>query len=271
MSIKSDEDLVNLIEEYDRAASSTNMKIRAFLSLYNSSTGRCFWKYDVVPEVLSCIRRDPFDSRHFCVIRIDSTELLKLERDMAGGVSRNSSSASAVFPTYAVRFAFSLQWRYIIFVTFPRELVVFDLQYETPLFSATLPGGCGKFLDVLPDPNYEFLYCAHLDGKLSTWRRKEGGQVHIMCSMEELMPSIGTSVPSLLVLALVISQSDSTLQNIGKLHVDVPHPPSPLSSPPSTGPRSLSAAVSSPLSPPAPTSSSPQATARAVSPSLISA
>ncbi|TQE06958.1 hypothetical protein C1H46_007348 [Malus baccata] len=221
-------------------------------------------EYDAAPEVLSCIRRDPFDSRHFCVvglkgfllsvtvlgetesdviikefqIRTDSTELLKLERDMARGVSGNSSSASVVFPTYVVRFAFSLQWRHILFVTFPRELVVFDLQYETPLFSATLPRGCGEFLDVLPDPNYEFLYCAHLDGKLSTWRRKEGGQVHIMCSMEELMPSIGTSVPSPLVLALVISQSDSTLQNIGKLYSDVPHPPSPLSSPPSAGPRS---------------------------------
>ncbi|KAM1008183.1 hypothetical protein TB2_004509 [Malus domestica] len=33
VSIKSDEDLVNLIEEYDRAASSSNLKIRAFLLL----------------------------------------------------------------------------------------------------------------------------------------------------------------------------------------------------------------------------------------------
>ncbi|KAM1634738.1 hypothetical protein ACFX1X_012965 [Malus domestica] len=65
-------------------------------------------------------------------------------------------------------------------------------------------------------------------------------------------------------------RADSTLQNIGKLYSDVPHPPSPLSSPPSAGPRSLSAAISSPPSPPAPTSSSPQATARAASPSLIS-
>ncbi|XP_068343506.1 uncharacterized protein [Pyrus communis] len=224
------------------------------LSLYNSSTGRCFWKYDAAPEILSCIRRDPFDSRHFCVvglkgfllsvtvlgetesdvvikelqIRTDSTELLKLERDLAGGVSGNSSSASAAFPIYAVRFAFSPQWRHILFVSFPRELVVFDLQYETPLFSATLPRGCGKLLDVLPDPNHEFLYCAHLDGKLSTWRRKEGEQVHIMCSMEELMPSIGTSVPSPSLLALVISQSDSTLQNVGKIYSDdVPHSPFP--------------------------------------------
>ncbi|PQP98599.1 WD repeat-containing protein 11 [Prunus yedoensis var. nudiflora] len=186
------------------------------LSLYNSSTGRCFWRYDAAPEILSCIRRDPFDSRHFCVIglkgfllsvtvlgeteddvvikelqiRTDCSELLKLERDLAGGVAGNSSSASAAFPLYAARLAFSPQWRHILFVTFPRELVVFDLQYETPLFSATLPRGCGKFLDVLPDPNHEYLYCAHLDGKLSTWRRKEGEQVHIMCSMEELIPSI---------------------------------------------------------------------------------
>ncbi|KAM1301695.1 hypothetical protein ACFX2H_012696 [Malus domestica] len=65
-------------------------------------------------------------------------------------------------------------------------------------------------------------------------------------------------------------RADSTLQNIGKLYSDVPHPPSPLSSPPSAGPRSLSAAISSPPSPPAPTSSSPQATAKAASPSLIS-
>ncbi|XP_021808968.1 WD repeat-containing protein 11 [Prunus avium] len=224
------------------------------LSLYNSSTGRCFWRYDAAPEILSCIRRDPFDSRHFCVIglkgfllsvtvlgeteddvvikelqiRTDCSELLKLERDLAGGVAGNSSSASAAFPLYAARLAFSPQWRHILFVTFPRELVVFDLQYETPLFSATLPRGCGKFLDVLPDPNHEYLYCAHLDGKLSTWRRKEGEQVHIMCSMEELIPSIGTSVPSPLLLALVISQSDSTLQNVvSKLYSDVPHSPFP--------------------------------------------
>ena len=170
------------------------------LSLYNTSTGRCVWKYDASPEFLSCIRRDPFDSRHFCAIglkgfllsvkvlgetendvvlkelqiRTDCTELLKLERDVAnGGASSSSSPASAVFPLYMVKFSFSPQWRHILFVTFPKELVVFDLQYETVLFSAALPRGCGKFLDALPDPNNGFLYCAHLDGKLSTWRRKE--------------------------------------------------------------------------------------------------
>lgn len=38
--------------------------------------------------------------------------------------------------------------------------------------------------------------------------------MHIMCSMEELMPSIGTTVPSPLVLAVAVSQSDHTLQDI---------------------------------------------------------
>ncbi|XP_016899808.1 uncharacterized protein LOC103487430 isoform X2 [Cucumis melo] len=220
------------------------------LSLYSVSTARCVWKYDASPEYLSCIRYDPFDSRHFCVIGLkgfllsvqvlgekesdvvikelrigtDCTELLKLERDAAAG---SSSPASAMFPLYNAKFAFSPKWRHILFVTFPRELVVFDLQYEATLFSTSLPRGCGKFLDVLPDPDSELLYCPHLDGRLSTWRRKEGEQVHVMSAMEELLPSIGTSVPSPSVLAVVICQSDSILQNVAKLCSDVRHSHSP--------------------------------------------
>ncbi|KAJ9688671.1 hypothetical protein PVL29_014362 [Vitis rotundifolia] len=214
----------------------------SLLSIWNASTGRCIWKYDVSPEFFSCIRRDPFDSRHLCAIGLkgfllsikvlgdteddvvikefqipnDSSELQKLERDASGTAA--SSPALAVFPLYIVRFSFSPLWKHILFVTFPRELIVFDLQYETSLFAAALPRGCGKFLDVLPDPNNELLYCAHLDGRLSTWRRKEGEQVHVMCTMEELMPSIGTPVPSPSILAVVICKSDSTLQCVGNLY-----------------------------------------------------
>ncbi|XP_070044117.1 uncharacterized protein [Nicotiana tomentosiformis] len=222
----------------------------SLLSLYNTLTGRCFFKYDASPEYFSCIRRDPFDSRHFCAlglkgflltvtalgdtendvvlkelqIRTDASELLKLERDSSSSATGggNGAPASATFPTYMAKFAFSPHWRHLMFVAFPRELVVFDLQYETALFSAGLPRGCGKFLEVLPDSNIEVLYCAHLDGKLSTWRRKEE-QVHTMCAMEELMPSIGTSVPSPSILAAVISHSDAALQNIGKLYSDAHH------------------------------------------------
>ncbi|XP_043699328.1 WD repeat-containing protein 11-like isoform X2 [Telopea speciosissima] len=224
----------------------------SLLSLWNTSTGRCIWKYDASLEFLSCIRCDPFDSRHFCalglkgfllsimvigegdddvVIKVhriptasDSSELQKFERDAASG---SNAPALAVFPLFVARFSFSPQWRYILFVTFPKELLVFDLQYETSLSSAGPPRGCSKFLDVLPDPDNDVLYCAHLDGKLSTWKRKDGEQVHMMCSKEELLPSIGTTVPSPSVLAVVPSQSEATLQNVGKLYSD-PHDASSL-------------------------------------------
>lgn len=42
--------------------------------------------------------------------------------------------------------------------------------------------------------------------------------MHVMCTMEELMPSIGASVPSPSILAGIICKSDSTLQCVGKLY-----------------------------------------------------
>ncbi|ESQ29854.1 hypothetical protein EUTSA_v10011188mg [Eutrema salsugineum] len=220
----------------------------SFLSLYTTtSSDGVFWKYDAGTEILSCLRRDPYDSRHFCVlglkgfllsirvlgdtendvviqemqIKTDFSELLRLEREAAtNGNSSSSSPASAAFPLYFARFAFSPHWKNILFVTFPRELLVFDLQYETALSTTPLPRGCAKFMDVLPDPNKELLYCAHVDGRLSIWRRKEGEQVHVMCTVEELMPSIGMSIPSPSAMAVLLSQSDSTMQTISKLHSD---------------------------------------------------
>ncbi|KAM0041104.1 putative transcription factor WD40-like family [Helianthus debilis subsp. tardiflorus] len=214
------------------------------LSLFNIHTGRCFFKYDAVPEILSCVKRDPFDSRHFCVVGLkglllsvkvhgsvsesdvvleelrvgnDVSELVKMERE-SGVVNSNygNTPASGLFPSYVVKIAFSPHWKHLLYVTFPRELVVFDLQYETALSRAKLPRRCGKFLDVLPDPSMVSVYCVHFDGRLTAWRPKEGEQVHDMYMMEELVPSIGTSVPSPSLLAVVISQSDSTLQNISK-------------------------------------------------------
>lgn len=114
---------------------------------------------------------------HEMQITTDVSELLRLEREAASNGNSSSSPpsspASAAFPLYSARFAFSPHWKNILFVTFPRELMVFDLQYETPLSTTPLPRGCAKFLDVLPDPNQELLYCAHVDGRLSIWRRKE--------------------------------------------------------------------------------------------------
>nr|GEW54065.1 WD repeat-containing protein 11-like [Tanacetum cinerariifolium] len=216
----------------------------SLLSLYETSSGRCFFKYDVAPQVFGSISRDPFDERCFVVVGLggfllsvkvhgdksendvvvkemvvptDLAELSKMERDLvSGGGAGNGAPAMAMFPGYVVKVAFSPHWRNMLYVTFPRELVVFDLQYKKVLSRCVLPRGCGKFMDVLPDPSLEVVYCAHFDGRLSAWRRKEGEQVHVMCMMEELMPSLGTPVPSPSVLAVVISRFDSTLQNVRK-------------------------------------------------------
>ncbi|OAP10019.1 hypothetical protein AXX17_AT2G22470 [Arabidopsis thaliana] len=180
------------------------------LSLYTDS-GQLFWKYDASPEYLSCIRCDPFDSRHFCVlglkgfllslkllgttendvptkefqIQTDCSDLQKLEREVVA--SSSHSTLSCISPA---------------------------------LYVVALPRGYAKFVDVLPDPSQEFLYCLHLDGRLSIWRRKEGEQVHVLCAIEEFMPTIGNSVPSPSLLTLLISQLDSTLQNIRTIHSD---------------------------------------------------
>ncbi|KAL8129594.1 hypothetical protein V2J09_018749 [Rumex salicifolius] len=211
----------------------------SIFSLYSATSGRCFFRIDYSPEFLSCTRRDPFDARSLVIlglkgfllsvkvsgdrkedvvlqelmIRTDSSELTKLEKDVGG--TSTTTPASAVFPTYMAKCAFSKLWRHILFVTFPRELVVYDLQYETALFRVALPRG-GKFTDVLPDPNGELLYCVHLDGRVSTWKRKEGEQTFFMCAIQEIMPSIGNSVPSPCILATLICQSDCTLQGVGK-------------------------------------------------------
>lgn len=220
---------------------------QSLLCLFNINTGRCFYRYDVAPEIFSCIKRDPFDSRHFCVVGMkgfllsvkvhgdlyesdvvleefsigtDVSELSKLEKEVCVGGIVSNTPANALFPTYVVRLAFSPHWRHILYVTFPRELVVFDLQYEMALSRAKLPRRCGKFLDVLPDPSMVLVYCAHFDGKITAWRRNKGEQVNEMCLMDELVPSIGTSGTSPSLLAVVISQADSALQNVTKHFAD---------------------------------------------------
>lgn len=44
--------------------------------------------------------------------------------------------------------------------------------------------------------------------------------MHVMCTMEEFMPSIGMSIPAPSALAVLLSQTDSTMQTITKLHPD---------------------------------------------------
>lgn len=57
---------------------------------------------------------------------------------------------------------------------------------------------------------------AEVKGVYFFWHIVRGEQVYSMCMMEELIPSIGTPVPSPSVLAVAISLSESTLQNVSK-------------------------------------------------------
>nr|XP_009381634.1 PREDICTED: WD repeat-containing protein 11 isoform X1 [Musa acuminata subsp. malaccensis] len=222
----------------------------SLLALWDAASGRCLWKYDASPEYLSCIRRDPFDSRHFCTLSLrgfllsaialgggdggdvslqelriagmtdSSFDLQKLEKESSSGSASSSPPALALFPLFFARLCFSPIWRHILLITFPKELIVFDLHYGTTLSSSPLPRGCSKFMNLMPDPELDLLYCVHLDGKLSIWKRKEGEQLHVLCGVEELMPSIGTVIPTPAVLAVNSCQSESSVQNIGLFCTD---------------------------------------------------
>ncbi|MQL84597.1 hypothetical protein Taro_017099 [Colocasia esculenta] len=178
----------------------------SLVALWDTASGRCIWKYDASPEFLSCLRRDPFDARHFCTVGLrgfmlsakvlggrtgqdidvflkehqvpgavgDLAELQRIEREaLSSGTASASAPAFAVFPHPLVRFCFSRLWRHILLVTFPREMILFDLQYGTSLSCMSMPRGCGKIMDVIADPDEDLAYCVHLDGKLSTWKRKK--------------------------------------------------------------------------------------------------
>ncbi|OEL29402.1 hypothetical protein BAE44_0009580 [Dichanthelium oligosanthes] len=215
-----------------------------------SNNPRVLWMFDAAPEYLTCLRRDTFDARHLCAIGLrgfllsaivrhdsdislqehrvtcgagDVAELQKLEKEMAAPAP---APALAAFPLFTTRLCFSPLWRQILFVTFPRELIVFDLSYSTALSVTPLPRGFGKFSDVMADPDLDLLYCTHIDGKLSIWKRKEGEQVHLLCAVEELMPSIGTVVPPPAVLAATIWQSESIFRNIDRQCQDLAQPQS---------------------------------------------
>ncbi|KAJ4758363.1 Transducin family protein / WD-40 repeat family protein [Rhynchospora pubera] len=208
----------------------------SLLVLWDAATGRCLWKYDAAPEYLCCIRRDPFDWRHFCTLSLHGFLLSAIALGVEGDVSLQehringisdplegfqrsekesaNSPAMVAYPLYYASLSFSPLWRNVLLVTFPRELLSFDIHYGASLSLSQLPRTCGKFLDIIPDPELDLLYCAHLDGKLSIWKRKLGEQAYVLCTMEELMPSIGSSVPSPSVLSIALCQSESPLRTV---------------------------------------------------------
>ena len=174
---------------------------QSLISLWDaSSNGHCVWKYDAAPEILSCLRRDPFDARHFCALGLkgfllsaqilggedpfdvaikeyqvpaDLTEIQRMEREASSALASNASApASVIFPLAIPKFCFSPRWRGILLIAFPREMMAFDMQYGTSLSTHSLPRGRGKIVEVMADPDADLVYSVHRDGKLSVWKRK---------------------------------------------------------------------------------------------------
>ncbi|KAH9305181.1 hypothetical protein KI387_009585, partial [Taxus chinensis] len=217
----------------------------SLLAIWSTLTARCIWKYDAAPHLLVSLRRDPFDFTHVCVLgfkglllsikvtgdgenemvlkehQLQVSEIGNSKSDKEGGNNHSSlSPALALFPNVFVKCLFSSRWAHILYVMFPREIIIFDLQYGTPLSVTGLPRGSAHFFDLITDVHGDLLYCAHVDGKLSTWKRKEGKQTYILCMVEALIPLMGTSVPSPTVLAVSYCSSELEIEKAGRIDLE---------------------------------------------------
>lgn len=173
------------------------------LNIWDPTSGRCIWRFDSGGELLGCVRADPFDSRQFCLVGLrglllsilvggvsESDILTKkyvlpgqdekgtvVEKTKDGAPSSGSTSsgapALASAPGVIVRCLYSRTRRGLVYVMTPREIVVVDLAFGMPLASTSLPRSCSKLLDLLACTDGDILYCAHQDGKVTAWRRKE--------------------------------------------------------------------------------------------------
>lgn len=232
----------------------------SLLAIWNAQSGRCIWKYDASPDILFCVRRDPFDFRHACVVGMKGLllsvkvtgdgngsgngdgesdngitvkehqlqlQVIVTEIIISGGNSSSSSSnqssssppstALSLFPNVTVKCMYSSRWAHILYVMFPREIVIFDLQYGAPLSVTGLPRGYANFFALIADVDGDFLYCAHADAKLSVWKREEGKQIYVLCMMEALIPSMGTSVPSPTILAVSHCSSEFEIEKVSEI------------------------------------------------------
>ena len=40
----------------------------SLISVWDTTTGRSIWRLDASPEILTCVKRDPFDARQICIV-----------------------------------------------------------------------------------------------------------------------------------------------------------------------------------------------------------
>ncbi|KAL3689312.1 hypothetical protein R1sor_015621 [Riccia sorocarpa] len=245
----------------------------SLLVIWDPYQANPIWKYDAGAEYFACIRCDPFDARQVCAVGLRGLLLSLMvngtsENDVASkhynvvvSEERNSGNlgmpsgkevppssgstsagapALAAFPGATAKAMFSPRTRSLIYLAYSREIVVFDLNFGMTLGTTPMPRGVGKLQDVLAIADHEILYCAHQDGKLSAWVKKEGRQLFSLSFTETLIPLMGTPVPAPTVLAVIhcplqvqVHKSESGKEGAASLHLD--SIPLPGSSPLPTG------------------------------------
>jgi WD40 repeat protein len=226
----------------------------SLVSLWDTATGRSIWRLDASPEVLSCVKCDPFDARQVCIVSAKGLLLsiyiggllefdisvkrhqLNVAEERGGstsisGAGKGSNTTitgdvgkdgvSGLGMSYSANSAgtsqtllsgnnsrclFSTTSRGILYITFPRELFVFDLRFGAVLSNSGLPRGCSRFLDLVANADGDVLYCAHADGKLTAWLRKQWVLLVNLLKLSSVFHFIGWVLASLGVLnRLVIS------------------------------------------------------------------
>lgn len=177
----------------------------SLIVIWNPNTSQTVWRFDTGSELLGCVRCDPFDARQMCVVglrglllsvligSLSESEILVKQYSIPVADEKSSSvvgdktkdgltvsgSTSAGAPALAsapgtiVRCLYSTRNRGLLYVMVPREIVVFDLAFGMPLGSTALTRGSSKFLELLAVVDGDILYCAHQDGKVSAWQRRE--------------------------------------------------------------------------------------------------
>ena len=165
------------------------------------------WRRDLGPnDSFSSLHADPCDRRRlvlstaagaFATLRLDSpsSDRIRYQRFQA---EISSGSLRCALPGV----------RDLLLLVLQRELILFDLEYGQPASSTSLSKSMPAFDSVLGSYGHgvggkspleggiDVLYCSHVDGSVSVWRRKKdsleyGMQQHVALSIGALAKNAG--------------------------------------------------------------------------------
>ncbi|GIM02414.1 hypothetical protein Vretimale_7287, partial [Volvox reticuliferus] len=165
------------------------------LLLWDTKGGAVLWKRALpAPDVWHGLQVDPLDCRSLAasssqgglvLLTLGDPAVERVEMRThrvapgAGAMSSPSSSSAALYSHFCAT-------RGLLFLLFPREIVVYDTELNTPVASRPLPPGCAPFSAMLgvygsgvsagtgDEGGCDCLYVGHVDGGLSVFVRSPG-------------------------------------------------------------------------------------------------